>query len=628
MCVWKESGNSMDYSWTDIADLRAKLIAMLEEEHTGLVTDLRLSIEGDTLVLAGEVASEGCRGGAKRFALAFDGVFKVRNELIVAAYLEAASDPDLDGFFEGKDSRGQGLEGVKRVDWSKRTGRGQPTAELKEPETPTSVEVVRYPSIEAAGDLIPDQLVAVSLDLTVAPQPGSEPVSLGRFPPDWDSIAITVQLIAPWASETVAETSTITIKADGTSQPARFECRVSADYIAGTPAQIHAVFLHGTRICGHAMRDLAAAPGEALPNPVAAAPATPQAARAGFRVMPDAAGPSVSISIIRGADRTQSWLWRAIVPGGVIEGTGGVTLGDEDKAFADGLLETCPGLAPERFERTLDGIGERLWDAAPEGFRAAYAGWRAKLGIPFPIQFATDDPYVPWEMMKPRLEGARHLYLDHPVARWPLSRSNLRRHQFAGGDVLSFVPRYAKHKALKFAIVEGEWICSALGGRAMAADINTFLDVLDGKVPGPVGLVHFAGHGREHTGVSSGGIELEDGVVSLTDVHQDRVVLGKRDGTLIVLNACETAAGARLLGMNSGWGGAIADREFGGLIAPLWEVQDEIALAMMQSALPPLLGGTQTLGEAVTAARLANSGTSVAAFAYLAHGDVMAKFAG
>jgi CHAT domain-containing protein len=140
-------------------------------------------------------------------------------------------------------------------------------------------------------------------------------------------------------------------------------------------------------------------------------------------------------------------------------------------------------------------------------------------------------------------------------------------------------------------------------------------------------MLHFAGHGRAHSGVSEGGIEMEDDIVSITDVHQDRVVLGKQQGTVIVLNACETSAGARLLGMNAGWGAAIADREFGGLIAPLWEVQDEAALSMMQSALPCLLDGTRTLGEALKGARLATSGTSVAAYAYLAHGDVMARFA-
>lgn len=77
----------------------------LHEIHGVYVTDLRVALDGDTLVLRGEVASEACRGDAKRLSLAFDGVFKVRNELVVAAFLEAASDAeDMDNFFGAREA--------------------------------------------------------------------------------------------------------------------------------------------------------------------------------------------------------------------------------------------------------------------------------------------------------------------------------------------------------------------------------------------------------------------------------------------------------------------------------------------------------------------------------------------
>lgn len=615
----------MDYSWTTILEFRSKLIRMLEAKHAGLVTDLRMASEGDTLVLRGEVASQGCRDDAKRFALAFDGIFKVRNELVVAAFLEAASDPDLDDFFEARHpvtGAGRGGDPARGKRANRRHGSAPDEALAADP-----VEVTRHPVIEAIGDLRPKEWVGLIVDLSKDANPGSRPVSLGKFPANWARIEIAVQVIAPWASETVAESAFAAIMADGTSKPARFRCLVSSEYLEGSPAQVQAVFLHGTRICGHIVHDVAAGLAEVEPEPAAPVLGTPSGVSANFRVMPDVAGPDVSVSIFRRGEGAQNWIWKAFVPGGTVDGAGEVNLGREDKDFADGLLKECPGLQPSRFQRTLDGIGERLWDIAPAEFRTAYLDWRARIGTSFAIQFVTDDPYVPWEMMKPRIPTARHLFLQHPVARWPLSRAGRRRARLAGGDLLSFVPKYERHKALGFAIVEGQWVCSALGGRAMPANTDTFLDILDGKHPSPVGMLHFAGHGREHSVVTNGGIEMEDGVVSVADVHQDRVVLGQREGTLIVLNACETSVGARLLGMNVGWGAAIADREFGGLIAPLWEVQDEAALSMMQTALPCLLDGTQTLGEALTGARLANSSASVAAYAYLAHGDVMARFA-
>ena len=454
-----------------------------------------------------------------------------------------------------------------------------------------------------------------------------EAVSLGEFAADWTRIEIAVQLIAPWASKTSPEVAIVTIMADGTSQPAHFRCLVSKTCPVGSTAQVQAVFSHGTRTCGHIVRDVGIVSTCEEQEPAVPAVSLPPCANAEFRVRPDAIGPTVSVSIITSGSGIQNWIWQAFVPGGIVAGAGKVDLAGEGKEFVNGLLRDCPTLPPTRFQRTMDGIGERLWDVAPAEFRAAYTEWRTKIGTSFPIQFITDDPYVPWEMMKPRGSDAKHLFLQHPVARWPLSRSGLRRSYFEGGDLLSFVPKYEdRSKILKFAVEEGEWICEEFRGRAMDANTTTFLDVLDGKYPRRVGIVHFAGHGQEHTNISDGGIEMEDGVVSVTEIHQDRVVLGQREGTLIVLNACETSVGVSLLGMNIGWSAAIADREFGGLVAPLWAVQDAAALSMMRGALPGLLGGTQTLGEAMTNARLANCDNSVAAYAYLAHGDVMAKF--
>ena len=223
----------MSYSWTTIPELRSKLLELLDVEHAGLVTALRMTSEGDTLVLRGEVASEGCWGDAKRFALAFDGIFKVRNELVVAAFLEAATDPDLDDFFEARRSvRGAALGGdlasAKRADRGASTSHSTRGSAPDEPLAADPVEIMRHPVIEATGNLRPKEWVGLIVDLSKDAHPGSEPVSLGKFRADWARIEIAVQVIVPWASETVAETAFAAIMADGTSEPARFRCLVSS----------------------------------------------------------------------------------------------------------------------------------------------------------------------------------------------------------------------------------------------------------------------------------------------------------------------------------------------------------------------------------------------------------------
>lgn len=637
----------MNYEWTSLADLRKKLMELLTRIHPGQVTRLAVRLDGDTIVLTGEVGSEGCRGNAKRLAFAFDDVFKVKNELVVAGFLEPASDPTGDDFFGDSDCDGLALGGDgdsersgsglgnyrHRPDWivtkslepSRGGGVEHGSSNPDQSPDPRQTEVRRHPVIETVGEFAPNSWIEVAVDLLVEATDGLPAVSLGSFPSDWTEIQITVQAFAPWASETIIQTEMITLTPTQSSGPARFRFQVADDLEAGAPALAYFSFLHGARVCGRASWDLAL-PEVSQARTSEKPSAVAKVATAEFKVEPDASGPGLSVSIFADGGGRQHWMWNVRVPGGSWSDSGSIDLGNAAAEFAEKLLRSCPDLSSEDFRRTIAGVGERLWEVAPSGFRTGYAEWRQRLDPRFPIQFLTDDPHVPWEMMKPNVADLDHLFLEHPVARWPLSGASTRRYQLPGGALLSFVPNYAPHKELPSATAEGAWICSDLGGVAMSATRTALLDVLDGKHPSAVGLIHFAGHGSVDTGIKDGGIEMQDRLVGVSDVYQSRVTLGETDGTLVILNACESGAGATLLGMNTGWGAAIAARGFGGLIAPLWEVQDEIALAMVKGALPPLLDGNLSLGEAVANARIASSDLSISAFAYLAHGDVMARF--
>lgn len=638
-------GEWMDYGWSSVAELQAKLMHLLEERHAGFVAELLITLEGDTLILRGEVASEDCKGDAKRLLIGFDSVFKVRNELVVAGFLQPAND-DIDNYFDWKlpptvsnpDQKGAERDALqsdgsrpdktvtrKNYDPDRRPAR-RPGRDADVNPSTEAVEVVRHPIVKATGSMTPGTEVQVEVDLTVEGWQGASPMSLGRFPSDWRKITVSVQLVAPWASEMTVEQADIVVAADGTSQPACFTLVVSNNYVIGSPAQIYVSFLHGTRVCGYRSQDLVDVLNEKIEKTEETIADTADNIASAITINPNASGPSLSVIIHCNGKGPQTWIWRAQVPGGVEHGSEEINLADGDKAFAESLLRTCPNLDMKKFRRIMRGVGERLWEVAPMGFRSAFLGWRTKLGPDFPIQFISNDPHVPWEMMKPNVVGIDHLFLNHPVARWPLTRSGSLRPSFPSGALLSFVPEYEEDRALPLAKAEGEWVCSNLRATPMPATIAEFFDVLDGNYPTAVGILHFAGHGEIDTGISDGGIYMNDGLVSVGEVDQSTVLLGRQHGTLIVLNACETSATSQLLGMNTGWGNAIAAREFGGLIAPLWEVQDDVALAMVQAFLPPLIDGKLSLGAAVTAARCASSETSISAFAYLAHGDVMARF--
>ncbi len=625
------TATALDYSWSSAEELQSKLSVALRERHPGYVTQLFARLDGDTVVLTGEVASEECRGDAKRFALAFDGVFKVRNEIIVAGFLEAASGSD------GKDYFGQGPARADGDGGSYRTkslgdpiADGRRGADVDRPDRQAvakEVEVTRRPVVELTGELGPDRWVELAIDLMAELGPDDAVVSLGSFPSDWDTITVSVQLIAPWASEVEALSPDIIVTPAGPPDPARFRLLIAPSFQSGTPATVHLAFMHGTRVCGHHSLDLAGVGGAAPPvrdRPQLAGVSAP----ATVRLTPDAAGPSVTVTIFGDGESGQQWMWRAAVPGATTQGTGAMSIDGSHKEFAESLLKACPDMKPGEFRRAMRGVGEQLWRASPLEFQAAYLALRETLPPGFAIQIVTDEPHVPWEMMRPVADGlaADHLFIDHPVSRWPLRRASRMRSRIPGGDVLSFVPSYPDHKALASAQAEGEWVVAKLGGKRMPPTRGAFLDVLDGNSDAAVGLIHFAGHGQADTGKLDGGIEFEDGVVGVHEVDNSGIVLGSRDGTLIVLNACEASFGGKLLGMNTGWGATIAAREFGGLIAPLWEVHDGPAFEMIRAALPPLLEDGVTLGEAARRARQSHVETSIAAFAYLAHGDVMARY--
>ncbi|MBK2451822.1 BON domain-containing protein, partial [Escherichia coli] len=102
----------MQREWTTIQELRLKLLELLYMDHFGLIQRFDLDLVGDTFIISGEVGSEQTKSDAKRFALGFENVFKVRNELEVAGYFAAASDDEGSDFF-GNGDDGVGLGALK-----------------------------------------------------------------------------------------------------------------------------------------------------------------------------------------------------------------------------------------------------------------------------------------------------------------------------------------------------------------------------------------------------------------------------------------------------------------------------------------------------------------------------------
>ena len=622
------------------SELRDSLAVRFPDEVSAL--DVRLV--GDTFVIAGEVASEPCRSAARRLLLGMEGVSKVRNELVVAAFLQGASNGDLADDFFGRLPRPDELRGAVVRKGSTTGGFGSRNGTIEGPGIEYAgfggddvTEVKRHPVFAVEGEVEAEAEVTLVLDLAIDGRDGKPSISLGRFPADWPSIEVDVQISSPSLSRVDDARAFIVVRADGGSDPARIRCAVSADAEPGAAIPIKAYFLHGTRICGDAEWTLHAteAPPIAAGRPTRPTGAPSLAAGAsqdgdsstkhGVTIEPDAPGPSLTVMIDADTSGVQRWTWIAITPAGSRIGRERIDLKEETVKFAAGLLATAPAMGSQEFRRRMRGVGTRIWNAAPKGFRDVLPALRSSVGGAFPIQFVSSDPFMPWELMMPDGDGLDHLHLDHPIARWPLGGGGTLHNSLPNGMVLSFVPEYDRNRTLPSARDEREWLRDELGAQVVTPTRDAFLNTLDGGVGRGIGVVHFAGHGKADMGVGDAAIELQDAWVTSDDINQSGVRLGEYTHCLVVLNACEVASEQASLGLNGGWCAALAARDFGGLVAPLWAVQDRTAFEVVKAALAGLIKDGATLGEALRAARKNQADASVAALAYLAHGDVMAR---
>lgn len=646
--------------WTNADELTAGLRALLDERHPFAIFSLELRLVGDAIVITGEVASEDCRADATRLLLGFDDVWKVRNELRVASFLEGASDSaDEDEYFGGGSSFPRHIsgtdwanDGASQAYWGDRQSGQSPAGQdfagvgpesrsrpsgfdpLKLPmagHPALDIKVTRFPAMRAEGRIAPREILHIEVALGTEGVDGVESIDLGSFKPEWTRIEITVQLASSAFSTAVADNPTIVVTRDG-GEPAKFRCTLSDEITAGSEIPVTAIFFHGTRHCGQASYDLSKLTN-APPSPAEVAnPPTDQAidrtgGRATVNIMPEAVGPALSVLIANPGEGRQNWSWMGLLNRRRIYGNDTIDLGTTAKDFSDGLLKACPTFQKSEFRRRMRGIGTQIWQSAPQRFRQDYASLVADSGTGFPIQIISDDAHVPWEMMYPDIEGAKldHLFLEHPVARWPLSRADPMQQDLPAGAICSFVPEYDEGGTLPSALAEGQWLFDTYKASKMSPVRDKFLETLSGSEDQPIRMLHFAGHGRADSGSRDAGIRLQDEWVMIDDINQPDVRLGKTHGTFVVINACESASSANLLGTNAGWGSVIAERGFGGLIAPLWAVQDAAAFAMMKSAVTSLFQ-RGTVGEALKDARRSVADESVAAFAYIAHGDVMARY--
>jgi hypothetical protein len=486
--------------------------------------------------------------------------------------------------------------------------------------------IVRYPSITATGKHRAGATLLLRVDLAAAADTAtaSDPITFADLPAGWRQLPIQVAISSPQLAITAgANEGVILIRRDLPS----LACVIPAIVTAAGEQRIDvtAVFSRDDRWCGTAQRTFFAGAGARTTGIVS--------------VAAGAIAPDLTIHILRDATVTGRLDWllapaidhRALVDG---ELRGETRLGGDPAAFARAMFKVVAGTRPGEHGRVLRGIGEQLWELAPVSVRAAYWQLRDQLGDGFSIQVMTDEPAIPWELMRPVRPGSKDTRLlaeTHPIARGLLDYpSRLRPRLPAAGARLTIAPDYRRRlpamQVLQEAQNESAMLQQRFGARALTpGTAGSLLQVLE--EPGePVQLLHFAGHGAFDGQAVFSSLAFEDGDVRVAEIRSQDVVLGEHHKTFVILNACDVGATGDVLGSVGGWAEAFAHRDFGGFLAPLWAIFDGPARLAMERFLDAVLTQDKRIGEALRDVRKAYGGSSATFLSYIYYGDVNARF--
>ncbi len=239
----------------------------------------------------------------------------------------------------------------------------------------------------------------------------------------------------------------------------------------------------------------------------------------------------------------------------------------------------------KEIEGALDGIGRKLYrDLFPPELKHVYRLFRRHGRS---LMFITDEPWTPWELIKPYDDSDlsdiiddNFLGLQFPLTRWlsgagePSQEMRIQRFAFLGSEIY---PR---------SLDEKELLCSFAGKQSRADDVSpteatvaAFEDLLDS---GGSQIFHFAG-------------PFVDRDFRPEDLHGPRATQIRRDRPLVFFNFnSESVDWVR------SW---VEDCGCGALLYPMSSIKDSHAYEFA-ATFYAALGRGETLGRAVQEARV------------------------
>lgn len=265
-------------------------------------------------------------------------------------------------------------------------------------------------------------------------------------------------------------------------------------------------------------------------------------------------------------------------------------------------------LLPADLEHKLASLGQQLWSElfSPE-LRQAYRAIRRTVRT---WMIVTDEPWIPWELVKPYDDSEPEDVIDDDVL--------ARRFQLTRWLADSRPPALVIDIRRLAAVVTDETLRQAETERAHLAGLAHRSGVDDASTAatapagvlellrtGGVHLLHFIGHGAFETGMADeSAIPFpNDAALRPTDLAGPVKTRIGQDRPLVFMNACWGGQQGWSLTRTGGWASRwVGDCGCGAFVAPLWPVRDQAAEAFARVFYEALWRG-ETLGQAAGEAR-------------------------
>jgi hypothetical protein len=294
-------------------------------------------------------------------------------------------------------------------------------------------------------------------------------------------------------------------------------------------------------------------------------------------------------------------------------------------------------IAPDRVSEHAKGFGEVLYQHyAPDVFKRAFWATIAARGKLFrTIQIESDQPDIPWELMRPvREDGTdeqNFLGLDYSVARWDTSGGAMTQNPpYSENIPHTFViaPHYTGSRLLDGEAEETQQLARLSGYSAINGNRNALKALFQNP---PQGIVHFAGHGELDAANNEFEILLEDGALDVTS-WRSMAQSPPLSHTFFFFNACDVGNATRSGNFVDGFGPAVLSKGAIGYIGALWPVNDQVAakfsVHFYQLVQDGLASGPVDVSAALERTRreVYKDTGNPTALAYVLYGDTNLKF--